>query len=136
MAAAPQWAQNLLLRALLYWQEQHGGDVPLPELRWRRRRGLLSSGREYLQSRIIITAGTDRRDQKLVLLHETAHALAPMPEAHSATFWDIAWELYRWARLPLRYAREREALYRRGSVVAYIRSRARARAVGARAKEK
>ena len=84
-----------------------------------------SSGRYYGPwkgriARIHVTAGTDRADQKLVLLHELAHWLTPK-DHHSPRFWDKAWELYRRYRVPLRYARIREGNYRKGALVAASR---------------
>ena len=76
-----------------------------------------SSGRAWQSGRIHVTAGTDRKDQKLVLLHELAHWLTPK-DHHSPRFWDKAWELYRRYRVPLRYARIREGNYRKGALVA------------------
>ena len=125
MKPPPIWAQNLLLSALLYWEAQHG-QVPVPALEWRRGAKSSSSGRTAPRldnrdkGRIVITAGSDRADAKLVLLHEIGHWLTPM-DHHSDRFWDVAWELYRWAKLPVRYCLWREGNYRTGAVAAYHR---------------
>jgi len=74
-------------------------------------------------NRVHVTAGTDRTDQKLVLLHELAHWLCDVGEHHGARFWDKAWQLYRRYRVPIRYARKREGNYRKGAALAYARSR-------------
>ena len=140
MAAPPKWAQDLVLTVAL-----DAGRDDVPELTWYRagkrkvmysewgfptsrahkavktkvlppRRG--SSGTAWpTLGRIHVTAGTDRKDQKLVLLHELAHWLTPK-DHHSPRFWDKAWELYRRYRVPLRYARIREGNYRKGALVA------------------
>ena len=133
MPAPPKWAQDLVLQVAL---DEGRDDVP--DLTWHRARsrpGVLygdtiadlshtpqqSSGRAS-RNRIHVTAGTDRKDQKLVLLHELAHWLTP-GEHHSARFWDKAWELYRRYKVPLRYARVREGSYRKGALVAARRRR-------------
>ena len=125
----PRWAQDLMLKAMLWWEEQ-GHVVPPVSLTWRRCSKRPSTGRTMFvdrdsvvsTTRIVVTAGRSRRDQKLLLLHELAHAMLPRGEYHSALFWDTAWVLYRWAKLPLRYAQRREGRYRRGALVAYRRS--------------
>jgi len=117
--APPKWAQDLLLDALTWWESQ-GNDIPNITLTWRRGQQSWSSGRAFCD-RIVVTAGSDRIDTKVVLLHETAHVLNPGVH-HGARFWDTAWTLYRWARLPVRYCRQREHEYR-GATLAYARSR-------------
>ncbi len=145
MATAPQWAQDLVLDTWLYWQKAHAfenfgtWDKPLPVIDWRNthRRGTYfkfakpkkSSGRAWNkqalvpEDRIVVTAGSERLDQRVVLLHELAHILSPVGEHHGSHFWDVAWELYRWAKIPIRYAKTREGNYRKGALVAYSRSR-------------
>jgi len=122
---APKWAQDLVLRVAL---DEEKDDVP--NLGWWRARkrktwaGLrpahaMSSGRSWpTKNRIHVTAGTDRKDQKLVLLHELAHWLSPPTEHHGPTFWDTAWRLYRTYKVPLTYAKVREGNYRKGALVA------------------
>jgi len=142
MTAAPKWAQDLVVNAILYWQQEYGVEVALPELTWRRThprhtfRGyriicppqgyqpVRSSGYCDHGVRIVVTAGSSRQDQKVVLLHELAHVLAD-PRGHSAHFWDAVWELFRWGKVPVRYAKEREGNYRKRALVAYHRGRRR-----------
>lgn len=71
--------------------------------------------------RIIVTAGTDRKDQRLVLLHELAHWLRPVGESHSSAFWDQAFELYQRYGVSIKYATERESRYRVGAAKAIER---------------
>ena len=141
MAVAPKWAQALVVATLLHWQATHGEDKPLPELTWRRagrrvhRYGcrivgppngltpVLSTGQCSESGSIVVTAGSSRLDQKLVLLHELAHHLCPVQEYHGAMFWDVAWALFRWAKLPIKYVKAREGSYRKGALVAYRKSR-------------
>ena len=113
----PLWAQDLAIRVAV----DEGRD-DLPDLRWRRSRGhTFSSGKAfYATGRVVITAGTDRRDQKLVVLHELAHWL--LKEGHTSRFWDKAWEFYRRYKVPILYAKQREGIYRKGALVAYRRS--------------
>lgn len=71
---------------------------------------------------IVVTAGTSRVDQKLVLLHELAHWLVGPKEWHSSAFWDRAFELYRRYGVPMRYAKQREEHYRKEAGKAYKRN--------------
>jgi hypothetical protein len=133
----------LLINACLFL-----GVNDLPELRWRHRPGLTTSGC-CGKTRITVRAGRDRTDTKLVILHEVAHFVTPdevrettlkgVIDAqsgkeigdfkvtrrlyHTDTFWDTAWRLYRWAKIPVRYALQREGEYKAGAVLAYRRSR-------------
>ena len=114
---APKWAQDLILDVLV----KHEYDR-IPDMVWRHRSGVHSSGTCYTY-RIVLSAGTDRTDAKLVLLHELAHWLLPMYERHSPRFWRLAWQLYREYRLPIRYTLQREASYRKGARAAYANLR-------------
>ena len=145
MPAPPKWAQDLVLRVAL----DEGRDW-VPDMTWHRRatryRSRNAKIRAHIASkpglqermdaqecrlargssgyatafRIHVTAGTDRTDQKLVLLHELAHWLTPK-DHHSPRFWDKAWELFRRYGVPLRYAKVREGNYRKGALVAASR---------------
>lgn len=116
----PRWAQDLTIQVAI----DEGRDA-LPDLTWRHRQGQHTSGhtkhRDY-GGGVVITAGKCRKDQKLVLLHELAHWLLPHVR-HNGEFWDKAWELFHRYNVPIRYAREREGLYLKGSIAAYHRSR-------------
>lgn len=146
----PKWAETLLLNALVYLEE-HGHNVTTPILKCYRGWRYESSGRTFGKERIHLTIGKDRTDAKLVLLHEVAHTVTESepqywnierakkqgwifpkePErpiiirniSHTSKFWDIAWELYRWAKLPIRYCQQREYHYKVGAQVAYKRNR-------------
>ena len=122
MVVPPKWAQNLLLEALLWWEEQGGVSSPNVSLKWCRRDRQGSTGVAWsARGLIIVRAGTSRVSVKLVLLHELAHVLRPAEEGHTAGFWDTAWALYRWAKLPVRYCLGSECGYRKGAAVAYRR---------------
>ncbi len=71
----PNWAQDLIIDAMLYL-ESKGFQSNLPDIKWRHRTGFHSSGHaggHAGATHITISAGTNRTDQKLVLLHELAH---------------------------------------------------------------
>lgn len=145
----PKWAEKLILDALVYLEEQ-GHSVTVPQVTWRHRQGVQSSGCVNGKQRMIITAGRDRTDAKLVVLHEVAHTVTDtepvywdiekakkhgwiFPQeptkpiairnvSHTDRFWDIAWQLYRWAKLPIRYCQRREYEYKAGAQAAYRRN--------------
>ncbi len=151
MRAPPQWAQELTISAILYL-EAKGYKADLPILTWRHGSGQHSSGHASWNSRTItVTAGKLRVDQKLVLLHEITHTVTE-PDikylniekakkrgwhftqeptqpiiskrmCHTASFWNTAFDLYRWAKLPRRYCLQREMEYRKAAKLAYHRSR-------------
>lgn len=125
--AMPMWAQDLVIKVAI----DEGRD-DLPDVMWRRAgklqysqwRPFESTGVTHMyKNKITITAGTDRRDQKLVILHELAHWLMPKGENHGSLFWDKAWQLYRRYKVPIRYALLSEGNYRKGAIAAYRRSR-------------
>ena len=146
----PNWAQNLTLEAILYLQAK-GYKAELPDINWRHGSASYSSGHATNKEKITITAGKNRLDQKLVLLHEIAHTatdneikywnierakkagwhfekepIEPIiikQVCHTDKFWDTAWDLYRQFGLPIRYCLNREKGYRKGAVTAYRRNR-------------
>jgi hypothetical protein len=85
--------------------------------------GTCYSGTCY-KDRIVLTKGkyAGKKDGKLVLLHELAHWLLPWGEHHSERFWDKAFELYRRYGVPMRYAKNREARYRKKASKAYLKN--------------
>lgn len=107
MKPPPLWAAALVADVC----EQHGVDPPA--VTWRRSHtSALSSGRYYRKEhRLVVTAAGPRHEQRLVLLHELAHALTP-GEHHSLTFWLTAWRLYFEHGVPVRHAQRREFGYR------------------------
>lgn len=119
MKAPPKWAQDLTINALIYLDSE-GIKLNVPTLDWKHSNRDSSSGACWFKSaRIVVRAGSDRVDAKMVLLHEIAHLQG---KGHTDRFWDIAWMLYRWAKLPIRYCKEREGDYMKGALVAYRRS--------------
>ena len=149
MTAIPKWAQNLALQVAIdegrdslpeiTWRKRHRTRISARmktfissdtdrAMRWERQQAeriICSSGRcrtRWYGTLIIITAGTDHKDQKLVLLHELAHWLSPKNEGHGPAFWDKTWELFRRYNVPIRYAKKREGNYRKGAIAAYKRS--------------
>lgn len=149
----PKWAQDLTLETLLYL-ESKGHKVVVPDITWRHGKRDSSSGhanpKEY---HITITAGHNRTDAKLVLLHEITHLNVPSEPKywnierakkqgwhfneepkepiviktmyHTDKFWELAFALYRWAKLPMRYCLQREKEYRKGAAIAYKRSKSK-----------
>lgn len=106
MSNAPQWALRMVERVCA------DADEDTPEVTWRRSKTNVSSSGRYkeVENRIVVTAGSSRTDQRMVLLHELAHHLTP-GQHHNETFWRKAWELY--LRFGLsRYALRREFSYR------------------------
>lgn len=116
MTTAPTWATDLMARVLR--DEGADFDVTLTWRRARPRRARAgyiyvlpggevsktaprrkaSSGVSYgnhprsapgAQRRIVVTAGSDRTDQRYTLLHEIAHQLAPADAHHDARFWAV-----------------------------------------------
>jgi hypothetical protein len=92
---APAWAEALVAEVCA-----EAGVGP-PELRWRRRSSERSTGvaRRHAGT-VAVRAGSDVLDQRLTLLHELAHWLAPPPRRRGAThhgraFYRIAFRLYR-----------------------------------------
>jgi len=94
---APAWALDLVHRACA------DAGLPAPaSLAWRRRRGELSTGVTRLADGLIsVRAGEDLVDQRLTLLHELAHWLAPRPRTrrrrtahHGRSFYAVAFVLY------------------------------------------
>ena len=69
--------------------------------------------------RISVTAGTKKREQKFILLHELSHWLTPKGEHHSVVFYDKAFELYSRYRIPMKWACMREKDYKKKSVLSY-----------------
>jgi len=148
--ATPKWAENLILDALVFMEEQ-GHSVTVPTIKWHKGKHRDSSGCARIGDSIHITGGKHRIDAKLVVLHELAHWAAGIKPVywdiekakkqgwhivheptspivikqmgHTTEFWDIAWQLYRWAKLPIRYCQQREYSYRVGAQMAYKRNR-------------
>jgi hypothetical protein len=78
----------------------------------------LSSGRTWSQTgRVVITAGSDPLDARVVLIHELAHLAVGEGHGHDGAFWDRDMELLsrylKPAELP--YAVTRETGYRKGA---------------------
>lgn len=61
-----------------------------------------------------VFAGTDVRDQRLLVIHELGHWIVDS-KGHSATFWAWVFEAYKRHRLA-RYGLKREAGYREGAI--------------------
>ena len=100
MADVPTWARTLVAGACAE------AGVAEPRLVWRTRPGRpTSSGVTRREAGTVsISAGDDPADQRLTLLHELAHWLAPVPSGgrrarartshHDAAFYAVAFPLY------------------------------------------
>lgn len=122
---APAWAAALVSEVCA------GSATVEPSLRWRRAARVASSGvtRRH-EGSVAVTAGSDPVDQRLTLLHELAHWLAPPARRrrgrvahHDAAFYRVAFALYRRHGIPAA-----EALTREGG--RYPSSLRHARAIG------
>ena len=108
---APAWVAEIVRAACA------AAGVGQPSVRWRRARRAASSGvTRRSAGTIAVTAGTDELDQRLTLLHELAHWIAPQPRRrrgralhHDAQFYAVAFELYHRHGIP-----DAEALAREG----------------------
>jgi hypothetical protein len=134
MKTIPKWMQNLTLNALIEFKP----DADVPILKISHISYQTSSG-WCGDKEIKINIGTDRKDAKLVLLHELTHWMLPRIKklygygiwqremvtvtGHTPEFWDLAWSLYRWAKLPVAYCKSREFNYKAGAKDGYLRSR-------------
>jgi len=95
--SAPGWAIDLVDSVCA------DGGVPSPRLLWRNRRGEHSTGVTRREDgSVAVRAGADPLDQRLTLLHELAHWLAPSERRrrgrathHGLSFYSVAFELYR-----------------------------------------
>jgi len=99
---APRWAAEMVRDVCTV------AGVDEPVVRWRSARRPGSSGvTRRSAGSVSVTAGTDPVDQRLTLLHELAHWLAPVPrrrrgrvQHHDARFYEIAFDLYRRFDIP------------------------------------
>jgi hypothetical protein len=93
--SAPAWADALVTEVCA------DAAVEPPRLAWRRRDGERSTGVARRGAGMIaVRAGSDPLDQRLTLLHELAHWLAPPPRRrgaahHGRAFYRVAFDLYR-----------------------------------------
>jgi hypothetical protein len=116
--SAPAWARELVASVCA------DADVEPPRLLWRLRRAVPSTGvARRSDGTISVRAGSDPLDQRLTLLHELAHWIAPVARRrgrrsvhHGRTFYAVAFALYRRHDIPdpdalrLESARYRSAL--------------------------
>lgn len=104
----PAWAKRIVDEV---WVSQRG---PWPTITWTigktaRRRTYTSGWCKYWTNEIQIHAGEDspRWEQKMVLLHELAHAISP--GGHDERFWRTFWTLVRRFNLPIAKCRTRSS---------------------------
>jgi hypothetical protein len=79
------------VRGNVYYRHMPDGTI----IRVEPKRPTLSSGStRHDRSRIVVTAGSDRSDQRSVLIHEMAHVAVGGPEWHGAAFYRVAWRYW------------------------------------------
>jgi hypothetical protein len=110
----PKWASDLI--------DEVFSDEPPPIVSWARRSSFPSSGHANADA-LHVRAGTDRKDARVVLLHECAHVLRMRRNpsaAHDQEFWLIAMVLFRTFRgnVTMKYIFDREGGYRSGALAA------------------
>lgn len=118
---APLWAQRIITEVC----EEEG--IEEPEVNWRHKTGRMafspySSGHAN-ENRLTLTAGADRKDQRLILLHELSHVIRGAKARsykHDADFYAKMFELV-WRYGPsIGYAKSRERTYKpRGMKAGY-----------------
>jgi hypothetical protein len=114
---APAWAQKLAAEVAA------SHDKVPPSIVWVRRNRTESSGMAYVTlNKVVIQAGTDPLDLKLVVLHELAHCLLPNSEKHGPRFWDKAFELFQHYGLKPDHFIERSLAYKAGALAAAKRA--------------
>jgi hypothetical protein len=125
MAEAPAWAHALVATVCA------DASAASPRLGWRHRQRPTSSGvTRRRDGSISLVAGSDPLDQRLTLLHELAHWIAPTPPRrrrriahHDAAFYTVAFRLYRRHGIP-------DAAALAGESARYPSALAHARALG------
>ncbi len=88
---APKWATDLLLHIA----DDLGPRYRVRRLEWSRYKSTHSGGMAYSGRRIRMRAGSDRQEQRIVLLHELAHVAASITANHDREMYRIAWHLWR-----------------------------------------
>jgi hypothetical protein len=122
-SSPPEWAYKLVKEASNYL----GVDCPFFRS-WRQTDNEYTSGNAYINpNSIAIQAGTSRLDLKLALLHEVVHlklqgGYCERNGRHSVKFYDTAWELFRWAKIPISYCLKVESRVDINAAVSYFRS--------------
>lgn len=117
--AAPKWATDLT-EAVVERERLNGKLIIDPRLVWRRGSGVQSSGHCAYSGRLVVTAGSDRKDARLILLHELAHYLTgsrlgrgTLRVHHGDDFYRTLFDLVRWdARLTWKVVLTREGRYK------------------------
>lgn len=127
MLITPKWVLNFANEAATYYEEFSNQSCKVPIIEWRKT-SAYSSGEAWIIENIIkIRHGksllraknhktTKRIAQKLLLCHEFAHCFTPAPK-HDNNFWRTAWTLYKWAKIPMWYAKWSEGWYKKRSLV-------------------
>ncbi|MBI2020089.1 hypothetical protein HYS94_01585 [Candidatus Daviesbacteria bacterium] len=138
MANPPQWALDFTEKATLYYNELTGKDYRTPTIQWKKSKNEVTTGSAFTDKNLVIVRyGTYlhkfskhkislRVNHKLTLAHEIAHCFSPTHH-HDSIFWRIAWDLYKWAKIPMWYAKWNEGWYKKKSLVVLKQMKAEAK---------
>jgi hypothetical protein len=145
---APEWASELFVKVC----KDYGRGLPSTFI-WKNRSGKYSSGvtrptwytslkktkagkyvKVHHYGEVCVRAGSSEEDQRLVLLHETAHHLVSRAktsrgQGHTMKFWKTAFELYDNYGVDMDYAYKREKGYKAKATPAYEQHMAKSTAV-------
>lgn len=94
--STPSWAVELVLQVCKDYRRRAPS-----ELRWYQSNKEHSNGHwNWFNSKIFIRAGTDKAEQRVVLIHELAHCIIGKSRktrykrfSHTIKFWRLFWEL-------------------------------------------
>lgn len=134
---APDWATELFEKVC----KDYNRGLP-SQFVWKKRNSQYTTGttypswdRRYVKTKtglksinwygeVVVRAGKDEQDQKLVLLHELAHHVVARSKSgrgqgHTIKFWKLAFELYERYGVDMDYAYKREKNYKRKATQAY-----------------
>lgn len=134
----PEWATELFttvckdynrgLPSQFVWKNANrSGSSGVHKPGWGKRYRMTKGGKLKATNwwgEIIVRAGSDIQDQKLVLLHELAHHVAARSKTrrhhgHTIRFWKLAFEFYDRYGVDMEYAYDREKNYKAKATQAY-----------------
>lgn len=105
---APKWAVDLIEEINKHERRK------VYNLQWSRSRVHQHTSGKAWGFTVRVVAGSDRTDQRVVLLHEVAHVVAGCHHHHDREMYRVAWRLWRtYAKtVPVKYIFDREGTYR------------------------
>lgn len=128
MSKPPLWAQRIVTDVCA------AENIEEPEVNWRRSRTNYWSSGQASRRHMTITAGTERKDQRLVLLHELSHVILMQQSNHDghhppelfAKVFELVWKY----GPNIKWAKEREFSYRVAAKAGYKQYRAQIKEEG------